>query len=57
MCKLFGANTEDEEHMIFYCSAYIQVRQKHAHLFQTAVNVKSFMNQDACHVARYILGC
>ena len=57
LCKLCGRDIEDEEHMNFHCSAYIQVRQKFAHLFQTAVNIKSFMNQNPCHVAVYILGC
>ena len=56
-CKLCGRDIEDEEHMIFHCSAYTEVRQKFARLFPTAVNVISFMNQNPCHVAGYILGC
>ena len=57
MCKLCGADIEDENQMILHSSAYKQVRQTYANLFQTAVNAKFFMSQNPCHVACYILGC
>ena len=43
--------------MILNHSADMQIRQKYAHLFQSAVYLGDFMNQNPCHVASYILGC
>ena len=43
--------------MIFHCSANMQIRHKYPHLFQSAVTLGDFMNQNPCHVASYILGC
>ena len=48
-------NVKDEQHFLFSCPAYNDVRQKHASLFQQAFSVSDFsLTLNQIHVVGFI---
>ena len=59
LCERCGANAvDDEEHMLFACTALEQQRRQHPSLFvRNALSLAEFMGQDPTQVAAFVYSC
>ena len=52
--RCLSGEVDDEQHMVFECSALDEVREQHVELFAVSADLRSFLEQESVQVAAFV---
>ena len=52
--RCLSGEVDDEQHMVFGCSALDEVREQHVELFAVSADLRSFLEQESVQVAAFV---